>query len=53
MKPMPELDALVARSKALGVFGTKERSVIHRRHRHRRRGQAAVRDRRKQILPVA
>jgi fructose-bisphosphate aldolase class I len=29
MKPMPELDALVARSKALGVFGTKERSVIH------------------------
>jgi fructose-bisphosphate aldolase class I len=29
MKPMPELDALVARSKALGVFGTKERSVIN------------------------
>ena len=28
MKPMPELDALLARSKALGVFGTKERSVI-------------------------
>ncbi len=29
MKPMPTLDALLARSKALGVFGTKERSVIH------------------------
>ena len=29
MKPMPELDALVARSKALGVYGTKERSVIN------------------------
>ena len=29
MKPMPELDALLARSKALGVFGTKERSVIN------------------------
>ena len=28
MKPMPELDALLAKSKALGVFGTKERSVI-------------------------
>ena len=28
MKPMPELDALLARSKALGVYGTKERSVI-------------------------
>ena len=28
MKPMPELDALLSRSKALGVFGTKERSVI-------------------------
>ena len=28
MKPMPGLDALLARSKALGVFGTKERSVI-------------------------
>ena len=28
MKPMPELDALLARSTALGVFGTKERSVI-------------------------
>lgn len=30
MKPMPELDALLTRAKALGVFGTKERSVIHR-----------------------
>lgn len=29
MKPMPELDALLARAKALGVFGTKERSVVH------------------------
>ena len=29
MKPMPELDALLARSKALGMFGTKERSVIN------------------------
>jgi fructose-bisphosphate aldolase, class I len=29
MKPMPDLDALLARSKDLGVFGTKERSVIN------------------------
>ena len=29
MKPMPELDTLLARAKALGVFGTKERSVIN------------------------
>lgn len=29
MKPMPELDALLERSKALGVFGTKERSVVN------------------------
>ena len=29
MKPMPELDALLAKSKALGVFGTKGRSVIN------------------------
>lgn len=29
MKPMPELDALLIRAKALGVFGTKERSVIN------------------------
>ena len=29
MKQMPELDSLLARSKALGVYGTKERSVIN------------------------
>jgi fructose-bisphosphate aldolase class I len=29
MKPMPELDALLRRSKDLGMFGTKERSVIN------------------------
>ncbi len=29
MKPMPTLDALLERSKALGVYGTKERSVIN------------------------
>ncbi|AUW58436.1 fructose bisphosphate aldolase [Sphingobium sp. SCG-1] len=29
MKPMPELDALLARAKSLGVYGTKERSVIN------------------------
>jgi fructose-bisphosphate aldolase class I len=29
MKPMPDLDTLLAKSKALGVFGTKERSVIN------------------------
>ena len=29
MKPMPDLDALLARAKALGVAGTKERSVIN------------------------
>jgi fructose-bisphosphate aldolase class I len=29
MKPIPELDALLARAKSLGVFGTKERSVIN------------------------
>lgn len=29
MKPMPELDALLIRAKGLGVFGTKERSVIN------------------------
>ena len=28
MKPMPGLDALLARAKGLGVFGTKERSTI-------------------------
>ena len=29
MKPMPELDALLERAKGLGMFGTKERSVIN------------------------
>jgi fructose-bisphosphate aldolase class I len=29
MKPMPGLDELLERAKALGVFGTKERSVIN------------------------
>lgn len=29
MKPMPELDVLLKRAKALGVFGTKERSVVN------------------------
>jgi fructose-bisphosphate aldolase class I len=29
MKPMPGLDALLVRAKALGVFGTKERSVVN------------------------
>lgn len=29
MKPMPELGALLSRAKGLGVFGTKERSVIN------------------------
>jgi fructose-bisphosphate aldolase, class I len=29
MKPMPELDALLERARGLGVFGTKERSVIN------------------------
>jgi fructose-bisphosphate aldolase class I len=29
MKPMPGLDALLARAKSLGVAGTKMRSVIH------------------------
>ena len=33
MKPMPDLDALLAKSKALGVFGTKERSVINSANR--------------------
>lgn len=39
MKPMPELDALLTRSKALGVYGTKERSVIDSANRE---GIAAV-----------
>src|SRR5919112_6654196 len=29
MKPMPDLDALLTRAKSLGMFGTKERSVIN------------------------
>jgi len=29
MKPMPGLDALLEKAKSLGVFGTKERSVIN------------------------
>ena len=29
MKPMPDLDALLVKSKALGVYGTTERSVIN------------------------
>lgn len=39
MKPMPELDALLVRAKGLGVFGTKERSVINSANRE---GIAAV-----------
>lgn len=39
MKPMPGLDALLARAKALGVFGTKERSVINLANRE---GIAAI-----------
>src|SRR5690606_25583032 len=33
MKPMPGLDALLARGREKGVFGTKERSVIKRADR--------------------
>ncbi|KQN03799.1 MULTISPECIES: fructose bisphosphate aldolase [unclassified Sphingomonas] len=29
MKPMPELDTLLARAATLGIFGTKERSVVN------------------------
>jgi fructose-bisphosphate aldolase class I len=39
MKPMPELDALLARARALGVFGTKERSVVNLANRE---GIAAI-----------
>jgi fructose-bisphosphate aldolase class I len=39
MKPMPELDALLSRARGLGVFGTKERSVINLANRE---GIAAV-----------
>lgn len=34
MKPMPGLEALLADAKALGVFGTKERSVVHEADAH-------------------
>ena len=33
MKPMPDLDALLSRARRLGVFGTKERSVINQANR--------------------
>jgi fructose-bisphosphate aldolase class I len=33
MKSMPDLDALLVKSKALGVYGTKERSVINSANR--------------------
>jgi fructose-bisphosphate aldolase class I len=33
MKPIPDLDALLDRAKALGVFGTKARSVINSANR--------------------
>jgi len=39
MKPMPELDALLKHAKALGVYGTKERSVINLANRE---GIAAI-----------
>src|SRR3954451_421210 len=39
MKPMPELDGLLERARQLGVFGTKERSVINLANRD---GIAAV-----------
>src|SRR3954468_17803996 len=39
MKPMPELDGLLERARQLGVFGTKERSVINLANRQ---GIAAV-----------
>lgn len=39
MKPMPDVDTLLERAKGLGVFGTKERSVINLANRE---GIAAV-----------
>ncbi|MCR5872701.1 fructose bisphosphate aldolase [Sphingomonas sp. J344] len=39
MKPMPDLDALLTKAKGLGVFGTKERSVVNLANRE---GIAAV-----------
>ena len=39
MKPMPDLDSLLRRAKGLGVFGTKERSVVNLANRE---GIAAI-----------
>jgi len=39
MKPIPDLDALLDRARALGVFGTKERSVVNSANRE---GIAAI-----------
>lgn len=39
MKPMPELEVLLSRARGLGVFGTKERSVINLANRE---GIAAI-----------
>ncbi len=39
MKPMPDLDQLLSRARSLGVFGTKERSVINLANRE---GIAAI-----------
>ena len=39
MKPMPDLDRLLSRARGLGVFGTKERSVINLANRE---GIAAI-----------
>jgi fructose-bisphosphate aldolase class I len=39
MKPMPDLDSLLSRARGLGVFGTKERSVINLANRE---GIAAI-----------
>jgi fructose-bisphosphate aldolase, class I len=39
MKPMPGLDTLLARARGLGVFGTKERSVVNLANRE---GIAAI-----------
>jgi fructose-bisphosphate aldolase class I len=39
MKPMPDLDVLLKRAKGLGMFGTKERSVINLANRE---GIAAI-----------
>lgn len=39
MKPMPGLEALLARAKAAGIFGTKERSVVNAANR---KGIAAI-----------